>query len=98
MEEKKGEFTVKDKRFKFDEGLDKENKQSGQTGEEPSSETQKQEEQKKQKAAEKKFSEEKILFPQINFSTFIFSLNSSALVQLGLIEDPHTGRKEKNLL
>lgn len=35
--------------------------------------------------------------PKINFSTFILSLNSSALVQLGLIEDPASGKKEKNL-
>lgn len=35
--------------------------------------------------------------PKIDFSTFIFSLNSSAYVQLGLIEDPSTGGKTKNL-
>lgn len=35
--------------------------------------------------------------PTINFSTFIFSLNSSALVQLGMMEDPMTGEKAKNL-
>jgi hypothetical protein len=35
--------------------------------------------------------------PAINFSTFIFSLNSSALVQLGMMEDPITGEKSKNL-
>ncbi len=35
--------------------------------------------------------------PEINFSTFILSLNSSALVQLGLIEDPGTGEMDKNL-
>jgi hypothetical protein len=35
--------------------------------------------------------------PTINFSTFIFSLNSSALVQLGMMEDPITGEKSKNL-
>jgi hypothetical protein len=35
--------------------------------------------------------------PKINFATFIFSLNSSVLVQLGLIEDPSTGKKTKNL-
>jgi hypothetical protein len=33
----------------------------------------------------------------INFATFIFSLNSSALVQLGMMEDPMTGEKTKNL-
>ncbi len=36
--------------------------------------------------------------PKINFSTFIFSLNSSALYHLGLVPDPTTGKKEKNLL
>ncbi|MBN1930994.1 MAG: DUF1844 domain-containing protein [Desulfobacterales bacterium] len=35
--------------------------------------------------------------PEINFATFIFSLNSSALVQLGILEDPATNRKTKNL-
>jgi hypothetical protein len=35
--------------------------------------------------------------PAINFATFIFSLNSSALVQLGMMEDPMTGEKSKNL-
>lgn len=35
--------------------------------------------------------------PALNFATFIFSLNSSALVQLGMIEDPMTGDKAKNL-
>jgi PBP1b-binding outer membrane lipoprotein LpoB len=35
--------------------------------------------------------------PALNFATFIFSLNSSALVQLGMIEDPMTSQKIKNL-
>ena len=35
--------------------------------------------------------------PAINFPTFIFSLNSSALLNLGAIEDPGTGKKTKNL-
>ncbi len=35
--------------------------------------------------------------PKIDFATFILSLNSSALVQLGLLEDPSSGKKEKNL-
>ncbi len=39
---------------------------------------------------------ENIPLPEINFSTFIFSLNSSALVQLGVISDPVTGQKSKN--
>ena len=32
-----------------------------------------------------------------NFPTFIFSLNTSCLVQLGVIEDPASGKKAKNL-
>jgi Domain of unknown function (DUF1844) len=35
--------------------------------------------------------------PKIDFSTFVLSINSSALVQLGLIEDPGSGQKTKNL-
>jgi hypothetical protein len=35
--------------------------------------------------------------PRIDFSTFVLSLNSSALVQLGLIDDPSSGQKTKNL-
>ena len=35
--------------------------------------------------------------PEINFATFIFSLNHSVLVHLGIIEDPSTGKKERNL-
>jgi len=35
--------------------------------------------------------------PQLNFATFIFSLNSSALVHLGMLEDPATKSKAANL-
>lgn len=35
--------------------------------------------------------------PEINLSTFIMSLNASALVNLGLIDDPASGGKSKNL-
>lgn len=35
--------------------------------------------------------------PVIDFSTFIMSLNATALVNLGVIEDPATGQKTKNL-
>lgn len=35
--------------------------------------------------------------PKIDFSTFVLSMNSSVLVQLGLIDDPASGRKTKNL-
>ena len=35
--------------------------------------------------------------PAINFSTFILSLNSSALVHLGIQSDPTTGGTSENL-
>jgi hypothetical protein len=35
--------------------------------------------------------------PQIDFATFIFSLNSSALVHLGVLEDPASGEKIPDL-
>lgn len=35
--------------------------------------------------------------PKIDFSSFILSLYSSGLVQLGTVEDPSTGKKTKNL-
>jgi len=38
-----------------------------------------------------------VALPEINFSTFILSLNSSALVHLGLETDPSTGNRETNL-
>lgn len=41
--------------------------------------------------------EKSYTLPKIDFSTFVLSLNSSVLVQLGLIEDPATGQKSKNM-
>ncbi len=35
--------------------------------------------------------------PEINFATFVLSLHSSALVHLGIIENPATGEKNKSL-
>ena len=35
--------------------------------------------------------------PEINFATFVVSLNASALLHLGAIEDPNTGQTDKNL-
>jgi hypothetical protein len=36
--------------------------------------------------------------PMITFSTFIASLNAAVLANLGIIEEPGTGRRSKNLL
>ncbi len=39
----------------------------------------------------------KTILPKIDFSSFILSLYSSGLVQLGTVEDPSTGKKTKDL-
>jgi len=36
--------------------------------------------------------------PEVNFSTFILSIGSSALVQLGEVPDPESGQMMENLL
>lgn len=38
-----------------------------------------------------------IPLPKIDFSMFLFSLNSSVLVHMGVLDDPATGKKSKNL-
>ncbi len=42
-------------------------------------------------------SSKKEALPKIDFSSFILSLYSSGLVQLGKVEDPSTGKKSVNL-
>lgn len=41
--------------------------------------------------------ERRIPLPEMNFSTFVVSLNASALMNLGLMDDPVQGKKVKNL-
>ena len=38
------------------------------------------------------------MLPEVSFSTFVLSLASSALVQLGEVPDPQTGKTNKDLL
>ena len=54
-------------------------------------------EEKKAEAGAKPDRPKSYTLPKIDFSTFVLSINSSALVQLGLIEDPASGQKTKNL-
>ena len=84
-EEKSSGFTIKDRRI-FTE--DKEEPPKEEIKEEPKKESIPEEEQKTEPQAP---------LPEINFSTFIISLNASALVHLGVIDDPATGKKIKNL-
>ncbi len=50
-----------------------------------------------QKASEADKTAQEIPFPETSFSSFIFSLSTSAFVGLGAIPDPNTGKTEKNL-
>ena len=81
MSEEKKDFKVEDKRAFASEDPPEE------TAEEPGAAT---EQETPQEDADYQL-------PEINFPTFIFSLNSSALLNLGAIEDPGTGKKTKNL-
>jgi hypothetical protein len=40
---------------------------------------------------------EEVSLPEINFSSFVFSLSTSALLHLGEVADPVTGKTEKDL-
>jgi hypothetical protein len=100
-EDKKQEiFTVKDKRrFVADESgsVIPESKTKTSGKEEPSEPAFQKEcpEDEAKKAEIHK--EDHIPMPEIDFSTFILSLSSSALLHLGLIENPHTRRIDRNL-
>ena len=85
-EEEKG-FVIKDRRIFSEEGSDE--------GDEPTQEDPK--DSGAQEASSEATDEQQYSLPEINFATFIFSLNSSALVHLGVIEDPATNQKTANL-
>ncbi|MGD8880524.1 MAG: DUF1844 domain-containing protein [Desulfobacterales bacterium] len=102
--EEKKDFVVKDRRIFAEGKLDAEEKEEKEEKEE-------QEEQEtppvdaEKEAATSETGEEPtdeaeeppLQFPEINFPTFVASLNASALLHLGAIEDPSSGKKNKNL-
>lgn len=49
------------------------------------------------KAEERDKGERRPPLPEVNFSTFIFSLSSTALYHLGEIADPQTGERRQDL-
>ena len=90
--EEKKDFVIKDRRIFAEEKQDAEEKESPPEQEEKEAEAEGAEEEP---TAESK--EPPPQFPEINFATFVASLNASALLQLGAIEDPTTNTKNKNL-
>ncbi len=94
MPDEKGEekgFVIKDKRI-----FSQEEQDLKEEDKEPEKEPEK-EETKAQEAASAEKQEAEAQLPEINFPTFIISLNASALVNLVAIEDPASGNKVKNL-
>jgi hypothetical protein len=88
MDEKEKGFVVKDRRmFSQDSPAGADEKPAAEERPEPKSEP----------AANAGPREAETPLPQINFPTFVASLNASALVHLGVIEDPVSGKAEKNL-
>jgi sRNA-binding protein len=93
--EEKKDFVVKDRRIFSEENLDDREKKEKEA---PAAEEKKDAETRKaDKKPEAGDQEPPLRFPEINFATFVASLNASALLQLGAIEDPTTGTKNKNL-
>jgi len=89
MPDEKKDFIVKDKRIFSGDA------QESETADE--TETVPDEGEEKTEESEQATANEDYPLPEINFPTFIFSLNSSALVNLGVIEDPANNQKVKNL-
>ena len=97
MSEEKKDFVVKDRRMfsqeadeKKEDDEKKEENAATSADEEPT-------EQASEGQAAAGAPEEEPQFPEINFPTFVASLNASALVHLGVIDDPAVGKKSKNL-
>lgn len=81
-EQEKG-FTVRDRRF----GAQKEGEGDSKV----------KEDKKGGEFQAKDSSEEETVLPEINFINFLFSISTSALIQLGEIEDPVSQQRAKNL-
>lgn len=90
-EEDKG-FIIKDRRI-----FAEENRETGEKEDKKESAGEEVKDQAQKDTGPEEKQEPETRMPEINFPTFIISLNASALVQLGVIEEPATGKKVKNL-
>jgi len=87
----KKDFIIKDKRIFAEKDEDQPIKEEKEKPlEEPAAET-------SESATDQEEEKTDYQLPEINFATFIFSLNHSVLVHLGVMEDPSTGKKVRNL-
>jgi len=81
-------FVIKDRRAFDDKGDLREKKEEGEAKRE-------EKEEKKTRPEEEKARQGPL--PEVNFNSLIFSLSSSALLHLGEIADPQTGKKKKDV-
>jgi len=103
MSEGKKDFVVKDRRIFAKDGQEDgtADEQAPAPSSEEEAQTETSTEETREPGAPKTSpadeSKEQPPMPEINFPTFVVSLNASALLHLGAIEDPTTGKTEKNL-
>ena len=83
-EEQEKSFTVRDKRFSAQKEGERDSKV-------------KEEEKKGEEFQGADSTEQEAVLPEINFINFLFSISTSALIQLGEIEDPTSQQAVKNL-
>ncbi len=82
-EEQEKSFTVRDKRFSATKEAEVDSKIK--------------EEKKGTEPQEADSSEQQVELPEINFVNFLFSISTSALIQMGEIEDPISQQTVRNL-
>ena len=111
MSEEKKDFVVKDRRIFAGEDTESEAKGEDSKAKDEDSKASSSSEQDAQAPPETEESraaddqersqtdqpDEQPQLPEINFPTFVVSLNASALLHLGAIEDPTSGKKTKDL-
>lgn len=98
MDEIEGKgFVVRDKRAFTEEGQPKEETEEKATEKEEGRGSGKAEEAPERPSREAPGGQERGPLPEVNFSTLIMSLSSSAFFHLGEIPDPNTGQKQKDL-
>ncbi len=88
-------FVVRDRRRFTEEGERKDTVEPEEKGEQPETKAREEEKAEPEVASEEI---EQTPLPEINFSTFVFSLNTSALLHLGEVPDPATGKQHVDLL
>jgi hypothetical protein len=98
MAEEKKDFVVKDRRiFAQDTAESDKQEEDKEAGSKTTEDKKPKEPRESRQAAASAEQEESPQLPEINFPTFIASLNAAALVHLGAIEDPAGGQKAKNM-